>query len=428
MKIFMETYGCAANGAESEIMSGLLDAAGFDLVEKPEESDVIIINTCFVKTQTEQKIKDRIKRILGTFPEKKIVVAGCMPGVKGNGIEFIAPDASLVDTHNTTRIVDAVRSTFAGERVVFTGDSGEKKLRRPRMRENPHVGITKISHGCNGECSYCCVRLAKGPLHCYHPEDIVKDVEDAVREGCSEIWLTSQDNASYEYNGVRLPEIIRMVCQVKGEFMVRVGMMNPDSVLPVMDELIEAYGNEKIYKFIHIPVQSGSDSVLKLMKRKYMVKEFSEIVSKFRKEIPEIFISTDMIVGFPGETEQDFSKSLELVKCMKPDMVNVSKFGARPGTEAADMVMLDGAVLKERSEKLSDAARRASFEANRKWTGWEGNVTVTERGRKPGQFLGKNFACRPVVIESKKDILGSVVQIKIEGAGTAYLKGSYHGN
>jgi threonylcarbamoyladenosine tRNA methylthiotransferase CDKAL1 len=420
---YIETYGCAANQAESETMAGILREAGFALAESPEEGGLIIVNTCFVKTPTEQKIKYRIRSLTRKYPEKGLIIAGCMPEVLSKELQTLAPSAGLVGTHSVTRIAEAAERSCRGERVSFTGKTKERKLGSPRVRGNRLVGITEISQGCNGSCAYCCVRLAKGRLHCYPPEDIAKDVENAVMEGCREIWLTSQDNASYSCGGVRLPGLAKKVCAIGGGFAVRIGMMNPDSVMKIADGLIGAYRSPKVYKFLHIPVQSGSDAVLSRMGRNYSAGDFLSLVSRFRREIPGITISTDIIVGFPGESDEDFLKTADMIKSVKPDIVNVSKFGSRPGTEAAGMEQLEGRIIKSRSARLSSIVRGISLERNREWTRWKGEVLVTERGKRKCQYIGRNFAYKPVLLESTRDLLGSRVSVIIEGAAETHLEG-----
>jgi len=423
-KMYIETYGCSANQAESDIMAGLLSEAGFESANVIEDSDLVIINTCFVKTPTEQKIMNRIRHILKNCPEKRLIIAGCMPEVMSRLLGSIAPRASLVSTHNITRIVEAAERTLREERVIFVGKTAEKKLLSPRVRKNAVVGITEISQGCNGTCSYCCVRLAKGMLHCYSPEDIVEDVTRALDDGCAEVWLTSQDNGAYSFNGLKLPKLLDKICGINRNFRTRIGMMNPDNVIKIMDGLIGIYRNEKIYRFLHLPVQSGSDEVLKKMRRRYTVSDFVETVSKFRKSIPFITLSTDVIVGFPGETDEDFRKTVELIRKIRPDIVNVSKFAPRPGTAAADMPQLDNKMIKKRSAEIAGIARRTALSNNKKWIGWTGKILVSERGTKKNQFIGRNAAYKPVLVESSGNLLGKTVDVEIKGAAITHLVGA----
>jgi tRNA A37 methylthiotransferase MiaB len=194
-----------------------------------------------------------------------------------------------------------------------------------------------------------------------------------------------------------------------------------------MDSLIETYRNDKVYKFLHVPVQSGSDRILRSMRRNYKVSEFIRIVSNFRKVIPGINIITDVITGFPGETEEDFQKTVDLLKIIRPDVVNVSKFGARPGTEAEDMAQLDNRLIKTRSAELSGLVRRLALEKNREWVGWSGEILVSERGTGKNQWIGRNIAYKPVLMESRENLLGKRLNVRIEGAELTHLVGSITG-
>jgi MiaB-like tRNA modifying enzyme len=404
-------------------MSGLLEEAGFKLVDEMDDSDLVLINTCFVKTPTEQKILDRIRGIVRGHPAKKLIIAGCMPEVMSRELSSIAPEAGMVSTHNITRIVEAVERVTKGEKVIFAGEGDEKKLCRPRARKNRFIGITEVSQGCNGNCAYCCVRLAKGPLHCYSPGDIVKDAENAVRDGCREIWLTSQDNGAYFCDGTRLPGLIGAVSGIEGDWRVRIGMMDPDSVLGILGDLVKAYRHEKVYKFLHLPLQSGSDRILNMMNREYNVFDFEKIVSEFRKSIPSITLSTDVIVGFPGETTGDFKETVRIIEKIRPDIVNVSKFGARPGTLAAKMHPVDNKTIKERSVELSEIVRKIALDKNKGWINWQGEILVTETGRRKDQYIGRNFAYKPVLVESKRNMLGETLKVAIKKAAITHLYG-----
>jgi threonylcarbamoyladenosine tRNA methylthiotransferase CDKAL1 len=350
-KIFTSVYGCPSNIADCEIALGLLKESGFEIVDSPQTSDANIIFTCIVKTPTEQRMIGLIKELTET--NKPLIVAGCMPKTSQRTIEKINPNATLVGPDSIGHIVDAVRAALERKRVIFVGDERKIKPGLPRIRKNKDVGIVPISIGCLSSCSYCAVKFARGKLKSYPADKIVQDVEKLVNDGCTEIWLTSQDNGCYGADiGANLAGLLKAVCWIDGNFKVRVGMMNPTHTQNFLDDLIDAYKNDKIMKFLHLPVQTGSDRVLKLMKRGYTVDDFEKIVSSFVKEIPDLFLCTDIIVGFPGETQLDFEKTLQLIEKTRPQKVNISKFGVRSGTEAAKMKQIDVKIINERSKKL----------------------------------------------------------------------------
>jgi MiaB-like tRNA modifying enzyme len=417
-KIFIETYGCSNSQAEAEVMAGLLKRAGFEITEEEADADLIIAVTCYVKNPTEQKIIFRLKNV-----QKKLIVAGCMPEGIYSKLLRIVPSASLVSTHHVKDIVQAVEKTLQGKKVEYLGKAQEVNLCLPRMRRNPVIDIVPISSGCNSTCTYCCVRLAKGKLFSYPENMIIQEIRESLKEGCKEVWLTAQDTASYGYDGsIKLPKLLKGISDIPEKFRVRVGMMNPKNVIPIASDLVKAFEEEKIYKFVHLPIQSGSDAVLASMNRDYEVSEFEEIVELFRKS-SRYQIWTDVIVGYPTEKEEDFLETLKIIKKVKPDWVNLSKFGARPGTEAAKLKPLPPDVVKERSRKASELVKRVPLEKNKEWLGWEGEVLVSETGKTPGQWIGRNFAYKPVLIENSDNILGKFIKVRITNFNGYYLSG-----
>ena len=348
MKLCIITYGCAANRAESEMMAGLLQEAGHSLVSE-KEAEIIILNTCAVKQVTEQKILDKIAQI-----KKPLVVAGCLPEVYGKKIRERSPNAALLGTHHLAEIVEVVDELSSGKSpAIRTGILHKEKLNLPRVRSKKETAIIEIADGCLGNCSYCATRLAKGPLFSYKPSSIVKEISCSVAEGCKRVWLTAQDTAAYGKDiKTDLPFLLGLL--PAGNYQVRVGMMNPNTALPILKELIEAYKDKRIWKFLHLPLQSGSDELLRAMNRPYTVKDFEHIVKEFRRAYPDIKIWTDVIVGYPGETEAQFQETLDLVKKLKFDKVNISRFAKRDKTAAAELKQLPTEVLKKRTEMLHE--------------------------------------------------------------------------
>jgi len=353
IKACIETYGCAANQADSEFIAGILKNAGFDAADSEKDADVVILNTCVVKTPTENRIVRRMQQVAASG--RPLVIAGCMSKTSQCRIEAIAPRASIVGPDSLSHVAEAAEAALAGRKAVFVDDERATKPGLPRVRRKAELGIIPIAIGCLGACSYCATRFARGRLKSYPIDCIVAETKALVADGCREIWLTSEDNSCYGLDiGTNLAEIIKAVSAVPGDFKIRVGMMNPTYIRDekLLAALIGAYKNPKVSKFLHLPVQSGSDKILKAMKRGYTVSDFEKIIVAFRAEIPSIYISTDVIVGFPGETEEDFQKTIALIEKIKPGKVNISKFGARPNTEAAGMEQLDAKTIGERSRKL----------------------------------------------------------------------------
>ena len=415
---YLETYGCSANQSDSEIMAGLLSRAGFSVVtdeSAAKESDLLILNTCTVKAPTEQHALFRIAE-LSKF-RKPLIVAGCLAQTQPDRIHSLAPKASIVGTHAITNIANIAARALEGERVEELGEGG-KKVCLPKIRRNPVIGIVQINEGCSGHCTFCGTKAARGDLFSYPIEEIVREVAAAKAAGCKEFWLTSQDCGAYgldnEKNLARL--LKEITTKVAGKYFLRVGMANPTYVKLFANELIEAFAHPNVFKFLHVPVQSGSDKVLKEMARGHSVSDFTKIVAAFRKAHPQIQIWTDIIVGYPTETEEDFRLSLELIEKIQPDYVNVSRFGARPGTAAAQLKPLKTEVLKDRSRRMSALCRTIALERNKKWLGWSGAVLVDEFNREKQNFVGRNFAYKPIVLRGKHQ-LGEILEIKIKNAG-----------
>ena len=404
--VYVETYGCSANQARSETMEGSLAANGMKITKNMARADVILLNTCIVKTPTENRIRDRIKSVVRKYPRKTLIIAGCAADVAL--FRDIAPGALFLSSHNPKDVAKLL--------LKKAGEITDKK------RKNPLVGITEISSGCLGSCAYCMVKLARGRLKSRSVEEITAEIRNSLENGCIEIWLTSQDNSCYGLDiGSDLAKLVKKVSEIDGEFRVRIGMMNPSHLASLMKQLIEAYKNNKVYRFIHIPVQSGSDRILKLMGRRYSVKAFERIAGEFRNSLPGITLSTDVIVGFPGESESDFDGTLALIERIRPDIVNVSKFGARPGTDAARMRQLDNKIIKERSKKIAALVRKIGMEINAEFAGRKYTIIVTERGKHRNQYMGRNEFYKPVIIESTKNVLGKFLKVKITKCGQTFL-------
>ncbi|MCS7123904.1 MAG: tRNA (N(6)-L-threonylcarbamoyladenosine(37)-C(2))-methylthiotransferase [Candidatus Bathyarchaeota archaeon] len=423
-KVFLKSFGCSTNLADGEVMAGCLAKAGYTLVNSLAEADVVVYNTCAVKGPTENRMINFLK--LAT-KDKKLVVVGCLPLINFERLQREVFFDGAAGPALGEKIVDVVEAVLRGEKVLALDNAEKAKpsLNLPRVRVNPVVGIIPINYGCLGSCSYCCVVFARGRLRSYTVDEIVERVKLDLASGVREFWLTSQDTACYGLDiGTSLPELLRAVCSIDGDFKIRVGMMTPNMALKILDELIEAYKDEKVFKFLHIPVQSGDNQVLAQMRRFYTTEDFKKIVNAFRGAFPKMTIATDVICGFPGETREAFEKTLRLMEEVKPDVVNVSKFFARPKTLAAKM---DGAApfseIKERSSMLSSLASKIAFERNMEWIGWSGEVFIDEQGTDPNSWVGRNFAYKPVVVKSALNLLGTVVRIKISKAFPTYLEG-----
>jgi len=422
MKVYIETFGCTFNQGDSQIMAGLLQDKDALIVENPEDADVIIINTCYVKHPTEQKVLNRIQKIQKEFENKKLIISGCMVEIDPDKLDKFAPGAGWIGPRQIKSTVDVIESCLAGENARIIGHGNDIKPGLPKMRFNPLVHITQICEGCDGICTYCCTRFARGNLQSYPVSLIKNEVKEAVNDGCIEIQITAQDTAAYGKDTVgTLADLIKEITTISGDFRLRIGMMHPKSIMGSFKELIEAFKHKNIYKFIHIPVQSGNDSVLKDMNRGHTVKQFKEIISRFREEIPEISIATDIIVGYPTETDGAFEDTLNLIEEIKPDFIHISKYRHRPMTLSSSLPEICHETMKKRSKALNELKTKVLQENNLKEIGTIQNILITEKGSKGG-YVGRTDSYKPVVVQNAK--IGEFVRVKIEEATSTYLKGS----
>ena len=398
-KIFVEAYGCSASFADSEMISGLIVNGGHTLATDSSESDLNLIVTCSVKDTTANKMMHRIK----SLKTKPLIVAGCLPKAEKSNVEKFSENASLLGPNSLGKTLDVINSTLSGRKQIALEDSDLSKVGLPKVRLNPTVGIVEIASGCMSECTFCQTKLSKGDLSSYRLGDIVRQVQTEIKEGCKEVWLTSTDNGCYGLDiGTDLPTLVNAVSEIQEDFMIRVGMMNPMYMPRIKQKLIESYDNDKVFKFLHLPVQSGSDKVLNDMKRGHTSETFREIVKRTKDRFDDFTISTDIIVGFPSETEEDFQKTLTLLDETKPDVVNLSKYSARPGTDAAELKQIDAVEIKRRSKIIFEQINKISMESNKKWIGWKGKVLFdenTEEGIK-----GRNYAYKPISVKEKVNI------------------------
>jgi MiaB-like tRNA modifying enzyme len=339
----IETYGCSSNKADSNIIRNILKSKY--KITKSSRAGIIILLTCYVKLTTQNKMISRIKNLTKT--NKKLIIAGCMPEIDLKTIRKIAPKAIVLGPKYVDKIEEAIKGKS------FTGKRELNKAKLIKTSPN-NIYTLKIAEGCNNICSFCCAKIARGNIYSFNQKDILDELKKAVKK-YKIIHITAQDTAAYgldKNKKSKLPELIDQITNIKGNFKIRIGMMNPSNVLPILKELINSYKNKKVIKFLHIPVQSGSDKVIKNMNRKYRVKDFKKIVNTFRREIPDIHIATDIMAGYPTETEKDFKKTLKLLKEIKPDVLNVSKFTPRPGTKAKQIKQLKTEIIKERTKKI----------------------------------------------------------------------------
>ena len=404
------------NQGDSELMLGQLVEKGYTPARRFDEADVVIVNTCAVKGVTHRKMIRRLRELRANG--KRVVVAGCLPLIDPASIEEVG-DFGMVSCKSLNAITEVLECAARGERAKILKSPPLEKPRMPKLRSSEVSAIVAISEGCVSNCSYCSVKFARGQLRSFEPENILGEIEGALRAGHREILLTSQDTAAYGFgSNTSLPELLNSITSLAGEFRVRMGMMNPASAKLVLPELIDAYGSEKVYKFLHLPLQSGDDRVLERMRRGYTVDEFIKIVDEFRERFEDLYLATDVIVGFPGEGEEEFKRTCEVVEEIKPDKTNVSRFSPMPKTDAARMPQVEGREIANRSVRMSELCRRITLERNLSYVGRTMRGLVTGRGKKGGYEVRlPNY--KLAIIQTAS--LGSFVNVRIVDAKPTYM-------
>jgi MiaB-like tRNA modifying enzyme len=340
---------------------------------------------------------------------KEVIVTGCMAEVQPGRITVRLPDSLIISPQNYSEFSDKVVTKYGCWHPLDHKDTGIS-------------AIVPIAQGCLGTCSYCITRFARGRLISYPAEELVAEFRKRIENGAKEILITAQDTACYGRDtGSSLPELLKTMLETPGDYRIRIGMMNPDWLIPIADDLLDVFKDPRVYRFLHIPVQSGSNRILEDMKRMYTVEEFFALVDLIRARCPDMSISTDMIAGFPGETDEDHRMSVDLLKKLKADTVNITRFSPRPGTKAANMKRINGRIIKERSTELTDVRIDVETENNKKMIGKNLRVLVTEEGL-PGTVIARTDNYRPVGI-TENIPLGTFLDVEITDCSSTYLIG-----
>ncbi|MFC7172644.1 tRNA (N(6)-L-threonylcarbamoyladenosine(37)-C(2))-methylthiotransferase [Haloplanus litoreus] len=371
----IETCGCTANRGESRAIERRLRDGGHYPADGPADADVAILNTCTVVEKTEQNMLRRAEELQDETGD--LVVTGCMALAQGGAFADAGVDAQVVHWDGVPE------AAMNGECPTTTPDA------EPIL--DGVIGILPIARGCMSDCSYCITKRATGKIDSPPVEENVEKARALVHAGAKELRITGQDTGVYGWDdGERkLHVLLDRICDIDGDFRVRVGMANPKGVHGIREELADVFAeNEKLYNFLHAPVQSGSNDVLGDMRRQHQVGEFLDVVETFDDRLDEWTLSTDFIVGFPTETDDDHEASMDLLRRIRPEKINVTRFSKRPGTDAADLKGLGGTVKKERSKAMSELKREVVGEVHESMVGDEREVLAVRPG------TGDSVKCR----------------------------------
>ena len=417
-KFYINTFGCSANVVDGEQMAGLLREAKFTPVKSIEEADIVIFNSCTVKTPSETNFFKTIEQFKKDHPHKLMVIAGCIPQADPNKFK----DYSVIGTQQIQNIVEVVEEALNDNILQILNNDEIPPLNLPKIRKNPIVEIIPINRGCLGACTFCKTKQARGTLVSYPIEEIIDVAKKALKEGVKEIWLTSQDTFCYGFDiQTNIVELLTELTNIPGDFKIRVGMGNPDHLPKIIDDLIEIYKHPKIFNFLHLPLQAGHNFTLQQMKRRYTVQMYRDFTDRFKEAIPEINIMTDIIVGYPTETDEHFWGTMQAVRRTNPDSINISKFWSRPNTPAAELKQLPTEVVKKRSKTITDIFHNISKLNNERWLNWEGTILIDEKGKEK-QWIGRNDSYKQIIVEGDYK-LGEVLNVKIEKTSTFALHG-----
>ncbi|KHG16846.1 CDK5 regulatory subunit-associated protein 1-like 1 [Gossypium arboreum] len=427
--IYVKTFGCSHNQAsaahlthvhtscqsDSEYMAGQLSAFGYAISDNPEEGDLWLINTCTVKNPSQSAMNTLITKCKSA--KKPLVVAGCVP--QGSRDLKELEGVSIVGVQQIDRVVEVVEETLKGHEVRLLNRKTLPSLDLPKVRKNKFVEILPINVGCLGACTYCKTKHARGHLGSYTVDSLVERVKTVIADGVREIWLSSEDTGAYGRDiGVNLPILLNAIVAElppDGSTMLRIGMTNPPFILEHLKEIAAVLCHPCVYSFLHVPVQSGSDAVLTAMNREYTVSEFRTVVDTLTELVPGMQIATDIICGFPGETDEDFSQTVNLIKEYKFSQVHISQFYPRPGTPAARMKKVPSTIVKNRSRELTSV-----FEAFTPYNGMEGKVEriwITEIATDGIHLVGHTKGYVQVLIVAPETILGTSAIVKITSVG-----------
>lgn len=425
-KIWIRTWGCSHNNSDGEYMAGQLAAYGYKITDNSAEADLWLLNSCTVKNPAEDHFRNSIKKAQEV--NKKVVLAGCVPQAQPR--QDYLKGLSIIGVQQIDRVVEVVEETIKGHSVRLLGqkkDNGKRlggaRLDLPKIRKNPLIEIISINTGCLNACTYCKTKHARGDLASYPIEELVDRAKQSFQEGVCEIWLTSEDTGAYGRDiGTDLPTLLwKLVEAIPEGAMLRLGMTNPPYILEHLEEMAKILNHPRVYAFLHIPVQSASDSVLMDMKREYCVADFRRVVDFLKEKVPGITIATDIICGFPGETDEDFQETMKLVEQYKFPSLFINQFYPRPGTPAAKMHQVPAAVKKQRTKDLSQLFH--SYNPYDHKVGERQRVLVTEESFDSNYYVAHNPFYEQVLVPKDPALMGKMVEVNIYEAGKHFMKG-----
>ena len=438
-RAYVETYGCQMNISDSELMEGILAGGGYEIVDAPEDADVVLVNTCAIREHAEKRVLGRVSQLNGLRrenPDLVIGVTGCMAQRMGETLLREAPYVQLVmgpdgyrslpDTLARLDVEVVEKPRRRGRQLaVLELDSGENYQGLEQRRSEGPSAWVPIQRGCDHRCTFCIVPYVRGGEKNRSASEVVSEVRGLAESGVTEVTLLGQTVNSYAWEDVSFPRLLRDVARVDGIRRVRFMSPHPNDVSP---ELIEVMVEESaVCEHLHLPAQAGNDRTLKRMLRRYTVESLLEKVELVRGAIPDIALSTDIIVAFPGETDEEFRDTLKLMHTVRFDEAFTYKYSLRAGTPATRLPaedFLDGDDAQARLEELIDVSRTIQAEINRAAVGQIAEVLIESAGRDQGQVRGRTRGNKVVVFDGDATRIGEYTHAVLERTTGATFAGS----
>ena len=406
MKYAIKIYGCKLNQAETEGIDKLL-SKNFKKAS-PEKADIIVLNSCGVIDKTERKVLKEAEKWKNKG--KRIAITGCLPSMT----EKVEEVADVIIEGNDP---DELRSELSKLYYLKKEVEGDIPVLR---KEGSASAIIPVATGCMGSCSYCSAKIARGSLNSFSISSVVDKAQKILRNGVKELQITSQDLSVYGRDANSdLNELITNLLDIEEDFKLKLGMMNPGFIKD-FEEFLVFFKDDKLYKFLHLPVQSGSSEILNKMNRKHTPDDFVEMVELIKETDERFLISTDIIVGFPGETKGQFKKTMDLIKKTRPHIINITRYSERKGTTAANLKDMPSKIKKRRSRKLTKLAKNIRIEDNKEMVGKTFEALIFREG-KNNTKLARIFNGKAVVLEEGE--VGSFEKVKITDFKHNYLIG-----
>ena len=441
-RVYVETYGCQMNISDGELMEGLLEDHGYEIAADPEDADVILVNTCAIREHAERRVLGRVGQLSGLKrerPDLVIGVTGCMAQRMGETLLKQAPHVDLVMGPDGYRsLPEWLAAIEEGRKIrpsrsakkrgpqlaVLDLDLGENYEGLDQRRASRISAWVPVQRGCDHRCTFCIVPYVRGPEKNRKPGEVLREIKEIADSGVTEVTLLGQTVNSYEADGQSFPDLLRSVARVPGIRRVRFTSPHPNDVTT---DLLDVMAEEiAVCEQLHLPLQAGSDRTLRRMLRRYTVEGFLEKVNLARAVIPDIGLSTDVIVAFPGETHDEFQETLEVMRTVRFDDAYTYRYSPREGTPAtrfpaADFVP-DGEA-QERLQRLIETHRAIQAEINEAEVGRVEEVLVEKEARDPGQILGRSRRNKVVAFPASPDLVGTYLEVRLTGTTGATFVG-----